>query len=142
MEPKIIPIPVSRPSFLASPRCEDLDTLSADLAIIAYPYTVPYSLEWSRQPSSYEPAAIREQSQTYVGIMKHYDFDYAGDIFNGKEVRIVDCGDVYERAGQYEENGRMGAAVIHKILRHLKRSAYPPPIAPARTRQAPCDSVA
>jgi hypothetical protein len=33
-------------------------------------------------------------------------------------------------------------AVIRKILRHLKLSADPPPIAPARSRQAPCDWVA
>jgi len=33
-------------------------------------------------------------------------------------------------------------AVISKILRHLKRAADPPPIAPARSRQAPCDWVA
>jgi agmatinase len=116
MEPRIIPVPISRPSFLAAPRCEDLDTLSADLAIIAFPYTVPYSLEWSRQPSSLAPAAIREQSQTYVDFLKHYDFDYGGDIFAGKEVRMVDCGDVYERAGQYEENSRICTAVIRKIL--------------------------
>ena len=32
--------------------------------------------------------------------------------------------------------------VIGKILRHLKLSADPPPIAPARTRQTPCDWVA
>src|SRR5215470_16894228 len=32
--------------------------------------------------------------------------------------------------------------VIRKILRHLKLSADPPPIAPARARQAPCDWVA
>src|SRR5262249_4017607 len=33
-------------------------------------------------------------------------------------------------------------AVISTILRHLKLSADPPPIAPARTRQAACDWVA
>ena len=33
-------------------------------------------------------------------------------------------------------------AVIGKILRHLKRAADPPLIAPARTRQAACDWVA
>jgi putative transposase len=33
-------------------------------------------------------------------------------------------------------------AVIRKILRHLQRSADPPPIAPARPRQATCDWVA
>ena len=32
--------------------------------------------------------------------------------------------------------------VIRKILRHLKLAADPPPIAPARTRQAHCDWVA
>ncbi len=32
--------------------------------------------------------------------------------------------------------------VISKILRHLKRAADPPPIAPARARQATCDWVA
>jgi len=32
--------------------------------------------------------------------------------------------------------------VIRKILRHLKRAADPPPIAPARTRQTMCDWVA
>jgi len=33
-------------------------------------------------------------------------------------------------------------AVISKLLRHLKLSADPPPIAPARSRQASCDWVA
>ena len=33
-------------------------------------------------------------------------------------------------------------AVIGKILRHLKRSADPPPITPARSHQTPCDWVA
>jgi hypothetical protein len=32
--------------------------------------------------------------------------------------------------------------VISKILRHLKRAADPPPIAPARSRQETCDWVA
>ena len=32
--------------------------------------------------------------------------------------------------------------VIRKLLHHLKLSADPPPIAPARARQAPCDWVA
>jgi len=32
--------------------------------------------------------------------------------------------------------------VIRKILRHLKRAADPPPLAPARARQATSDGVA
>ena len=122
MEPRIIPVPTGRPSFLNAPRCEDLDRLETDLAIIALPYTVPYTLEWSRQPSSLAPAAIREQSLTFTNMLSHYDFDFGSDVFAGREVRIVDCGDVYERAGQYEENGRMASAVIHKIV---ERGAVP-----------------
>ena len=34
------------------------------------------------------------------------------------------------------------AEVIRKMLCHLKRAADPPPIAPARVRQATCDWVA
>jgi len=34
------------------------------------------------------------------------------------------------------------AEVICKMLRHLKRAADPPPIAPARARHATCDWVA
>ena len=34
------------------------------------------------------------------------------------------------------------AAVLTRILRHRKPAAVPPPIAPARSRQAPCDWVA
>jgi hypothetical protein len=34
------------------------------------------------------------------------------------------------------------AEVMRKMLRHLKRAADPPPIAPARARPAPCDWVA
>ena len=60
VQARTIPVPLGRPSFLDVPRCDDLDTLEADIAIIAYPFTVPYSLEWSRQPSSLAPAAIRD----------------------------------------------------------------------------------
>src|SRR5262249_33836875 len=51
MQAKIIPVPMGRPSFIGAPRCEDLDALEADIAIIALPYNTPYDLAWSRGPS-------------------------------------------------------------------------------------------
>ena len=122
MQARTIPVPIGRPSFLGAPRCEDLDTLAADAAIIAYPYTPPYTLEWSRQPSSLAPAAMREATLRYAGIMEHYDFDVGSDLFGGRSVRVVDCGDVFEVAGKYEDNGRTATAVIKKIL---ERGAVP-----------------
>jgi agmatinase len=122
MTPRIIPVPLERPTFLKSPRCEDLDTLDADVAIIAMPYTVPYDLAWSRQPSSLAPAALREQSLRLADRLRHYDFEFGGELFAGRTVKIVDCGDVFELPGQYEENSRMATAVLKKIL---ERGALP-----------------
>src|SRR5262245_53801063 len=122
MQPKILPVPVGRPSFLAVPRCDSLDALQADVAIIAYPYTVPYTLEWSRQPSSWAPGAIREASLRYPSLLTHYDMDFGSELFAGRRVQIVDCGDVFEVPGQFDANIQMGTAVLKEIL---KRGAIP-----------------
>jgi agmatinase len=113
---RIVPVPVGRPSFLDVPRCESLDTLDADVAIVAFPYTVPYTIDWSRQPSSWAPGAIREASLRYPNFLTHYDMDFGAEIFAGRRVRIVDCGDVFEVAGQYEDNSRNATAVLKEIL--------------------------
>ncbi|HEX2483051.1 MAG TPA: arginase family protein, partial [Methylomirabilota bacterium] len=109
-------MPVGRPSFLNVPRCDSLDALDADVAVVAFPYTVPYTIEWSRQPSSWAPGAIREASLRYPDFLAHYDMDFGAELFAGRRVRIVDCGDVFEVAGQYEDNGRTATAVIKAIL--------------------------
>jgi agmatinase len=111
-----VPVPVGRPSFLNVPRCDSLDALDADVAVVAFPYTVPYTIEWSRQPSSWAPGAIREASLRYPDFLSHYDMDFGAELFAGRRVRIVDCGDVFEVAGQYEDNGRTATAVIKTIL--------------------------
>ena len=113
---RTVPVPIGRPSFLDVPRCDNLDALDADVAVIAFPYTVPYTMEWSRQPSSWAPGAIREASLRYPSLLTHYDMDFGAELFAGRRVRIVDCGDVFEVAGQYEDNGRMATAVIREIL--------------------------
>ncbi len=113
---RTVPVPVGRPSFLNVPRCDSLDALETDVAIVAFPYTVPYTIEWSRQPSSWAPGAIREASLRYPDFLSHYDMDFGAELFAGRHVRIVDCGDVFEVAGRYEENGCMATAVLKEIL--------------------------
>ena len=113
---RTVPVPLGRPSFLDVPRCESLDALEADIAVVAFPYTVPYTIEWSRQPSSWAPGAIREASLRYPRVLGHYDWDFGGEVFGGRKVRIVDCGDVLEVAGHYEDNGKNATAVIKAIL--------------------------
>jgi agmatinase len=113
---RTVPVPAGRPSFLDVPRCDNLEALDADVAVVAFPYTVPYTIEWSRQPSSWAPGAIREASLRYPAFLAHHDMDFGSDLFAGRRVRIVDCGDVFEVAGRYEDNARMGTAVLKEIL--------------------------
>jgi agmatinase len=65
---------------------------------------------------------MREASLRYAAFLEHYDFDVGKDLFAGRKPRIADCGDVFEVAGHYDENGRIATAVIHKIL---ERGAVP-----------------
>ena len=80
MQPAIFPVPVGRPSFLEAARCDDLDTLEADVAIIAIPYNTPYDLVRSRAPSSRAPGTLREQSLRWSSRLDHYDFEFGGPL--------------------------------------------------------------
>ena len=116
MSASVKPIPADRPTFLGVPRCTDLSTLDAHVAIIGVPFGVPYDLEYSAAASR-APGAIREQSMRYVPwYLTHYDYDFDGDIFAGRAVRIADCGDVAMAPGRWEENSRLATATIKAIL--------------------------
>ena len=116
MNPLTIPVPIGRPSFVGAPRCDDLTALKADVAVIGVPNGVPYGMEAVTSPSSTAPATIREQSMRFIPFWGHYDFDFGGDLFAGRDVRIVDCGDVAMEPGRFEANSRATTAVINAIL--------------------------
>lgn len=40
------------------------------------------------------PAAIREKSVRSGQFIEHYDYDLGGPLLNGRDIRVVDCGDV------------------------------------------------
>ena len=122
MTPRLTPVPAGSPTFLDSPRCEDVRALDADVAIIGVPFGMPYELEYSTAASA-APRTIREQSMKYVPwYATHYDFDFGGDLFGGRPVRIVDCGDVAMAPGAWTENAANTTATIHELLR---RGALP-----------------
>lgn len=116
MSAKLTPVPVGRPTFLDVPRCTDLSTLDAHIAIIGVPFGVPYALDYSTGASA-APRAIREQSVHYSPwYLTHYDYDFGGDLIAGRAVKIVDCGDVAMVPGRWEENSRVTTATIKAIL--------------------------
>ena len=60
MTQPITPVPTGKPTFADLPRCDDIASLDAYIAIVGIPYGTPASMEASRAPSSEAPAAIRE----------------------------------------------------------------------------------
>jgi agmatinase len=119
---RTIPVPNGQATFIDAPRCDDLATLEADIAIVGVPYGVPYDMEGTTSPSSTAPRAIREQSLRWSGRLGHYDYDFDGELFAGRNVRIVDCGDVAMVPGRYDDNFAATTAVIRAVL---ERGAVP-----------------
>jgi agmatinase len=113
---RIVPVPLGIPTFLDAPRCDDLDSLEADVAIIGVPFGYPYDLAGLTSPSSSAPAALREQSVRWASYVTHYDYDFGSDIFAGREVRIVDCGDVAMIPGDFAGNAAATTAAVNAIL--------------------------
>lgn len=116
MDSRIVPVPLGKATFLDMPRCDDLSTLEADIAVIGVPYGYPYGMEGSQSLSATAPAAIREQSVRWAPFLGHYDYDFGSEIFAGRDVRIVDCGDVAMLPGDYAGNSAKSTAVIKAIL--------------------------
>ena len=112
-------------SFAGAPRCENLKSLDADIAIIGIPYRTPDEAISSHMQmlrrtcqadSTASPGTIRQESQRYAGRLHHYDFDFGGDLLAGRTVKIVDCGDVPMRPDRDDENRQASAATVKAIL--------------------------
>lgn len=116
MDSGIVPVPLGKATFIDAPRCDDLSTLDADVAIIGVPFGYPYDMDGSTSLSSTAPAAIRAQSVRWAPFLDHFDYDFGADIFAGREVRIVDCGDVAMLPGEYAANSAATTKVINAIL--------------------------
>jgi agmatinase len=128
MKVKLNPGAEETPTFAAAPRCESLEDLTADVAIIGIPYKSPYEVSVPLETtdtagkSLSAPAALRRQSTVYAHSLRHYDFDFAGDLFAGRDVRIADCGDLVLESNSHEVQLQMITQAIRMIL---KRGAVP-----------------
>lgn len=92
-------------TFLNFPLASDLDRLRADIAIMGLPYGDPYSPEEVTNDQTNAPTAVRHASQRLSLGFDHWDFDIGGTLFDGREMRVVDVGDVpmslHEKGGHY-----------------------------------------
>lgn len=111
----VTPVPSGKPTFADLPRCDDLASLDAHIAIIGVPYGTPASMEASRAPSSEAPDAIRQESLRFGKYFDHHDIDLGGPILMGKHIRVVDCGDVTMTPGDHAANSAATTEAIRAI---------------------------
>ncbi|MBA7568598.1 Guanidinobutyrase [subsurface metagenome] len=107
------------PTFVEAPRCESLEDLDADVAIIGIPYKSPYEVSVPLDAMAgtlSAPEALRKQSVVYTHSLRHYDFDFDGDLFAGRDVKIADCGDLVLEPGSVEKQLQVITQAIRTIL--------------------------
>jgi agmatinase len=119
MNQELNSVPAEMPTFVEAPRCERLEDLATDVAIIGIPYKSPYEVSVPLDALAgtlTAPDALRKQSCVYAHSLRHYDFDFDGDLFAGRDVRIADCGDLVLEPARHEEQLRAITEAIRTIL--------------------------
>lgn len=83
-------------TFLDFPYQPDLDSLDADIVILGIPFGMPYEPGALPNDQSRAPDAIRQASSPadIAYTRNHYDWDLGGPLLDGRDIRIVDCGNV------------------------------------------------
>ena len=105
-------------TFMNFPLCLDLDRLDADFAILGIPYGAPYGDDDIPNDQAAAPAAVRHESLRLCMGMDHWDFDLNGPLFDGHEIRTVDCGNIPGNPANTKQHYQTAEMVIRKILEH------------------------
>ena len=113
-------------SFAGLPVCTQLDDLEADIAIIGLHYVSPYPQKLrattAKAAAETAPDVIRRQSSKFIDHLDHYDFDFNDFLLAGRQVRMVDCGDVEKQVTGGRQNPENITAAIRTLL---SRGAIP-----------------
>ena len=115
--PLTVPPKHGHPSMLYSKVETDLDKLDAHIAFLGIPYGHPYSFEDvtnNDQPSA--PTAVRQATERAVRSLERYDFDVGGTLYDGKPVKVADCGDVPGNLWDHKDHFARAETAVRKML--------------------------
>jgi agmatinase len=114
---RLDPVPIGRPSFLGAPRPVIDDLRPGDVAVVGIAYTTPADLQQATSPSLPAPGTVRQQSLRLAEVREgRHDFEFGGDLFAGRPVGVVDCGDAPALPGRFAQNGRLAATAVEAVL--------------------------
>ena len=104
-------------TFLDFPLQADLDALDAHFAVLGVPFGMPYEAAAMANDQSRAPDALRQvSSQADIRYTReHFDFDLGGPLLDGRDIRIVDCGNVTALPSKHAEHYRRAEQAARKI---------------------------
>ena len=103
-------------TFLEFPFADDLDNLNADIAILGIPFGMPYHAAAMANDQSRAPDAIRQASEHAEYTRTNYDWDLGGPLLDGRDIRVVDCGNVTADLSDHRVHYRRAEQVARKII--------------------------
>lgn len=119
MTDRLTELPGANPrTFLDFPFVQNLDTLQADIAILGIPFGMPYDPSTMANDQSRAPDAIRRAPE-YSDVAytrDHYDWDLGGPLLDGRNVRVVDCGNVTAISNDHREHYRRAERAVRHLL--------------------------
>ena len=104
-------------TFLDFPLALDLDSLDAEIAILGVPYGMPYGPQDMANDQSRAPDAIRQASDQTPYTRECYDWDLGGPLLDGRDIKVVDCGNVTADRSDHSEHYRRAQAAASKVFR-------------------------
>ena len=105
-------------TFLNFPLATDARQLMADIAIVGIPYGMPYDLDTYPNDQSNAPDALRASpsAEDIQCTLEHFDWDLGGHLLDGKQVNIVDCGNVTADHTDHAEHYRRAERVARYVF--------------------------
>jgi len=116
---KLTEAPGGKPdTFLDFPFQPGLDNLDADIAILGIPFGMPYDSSSIANDQSNAPDAIRQpSSESDIAYTRnHFDWDLGGQLLDGRDIKVVDCGNVTRDETDHKEHYRRAEEAARKIF--------------------------
>lgn len=104
-------------TFLYSPLHTDLDTLQAHVAILGIPFGSPYEPHAISNDQIHAPDAVRAVTEKLSRGLERYDFDVGGPIYDGRDIKVVDVGNVPYDIHDRTSHVARAEQAVRKILK-------------------------
>jgi agmatinase len=102
-------------SFMGFEIVSDLDLLNADVAILGIPYGDPYTIAEVSNDQANAPTAVRQACPAAADRLERWDYDLGGTLFEGRDIKVVDCGDIPADVRNLPAHYAVAETAIRKI---------------------------